>query len=234
MTLIAEDLLLVLLDERGALTSSSSTQPLLGGALLVELALLEAVVVEERSSRWRDPQVHATGAVRPGDPVPADPVLADPVLAEALDVVARKPRTAEALVSRIGSGRKEALLERLEQRGTVRRHRALALGLLPTTRWLVTDQARREDLRRALGAVLVEGAQPDPRTGALVALLLAVGRAHKVVDRQGVPASVVKRRAADVADGAWAADAVKDAIASSVTAVAAAVAVAGAAGAAGS
>ncbi len=46
--------------------------------------------------------------------------------------------------------------------------------------------------------------------------------AHKVVDREGLPARQLKSRAKEVADGDWAAKAVKDAIAAAQAAVAAA------------
>jgi hypothetical protein len=65
---------------------------------------------------------------------------------------------------------------------------------------------------------------PEPRTAALVALLSAIDRAHKVVDRDGLPAGQVRKRAKEIAKGEWAAKAVKDAISASTAAVTAAVA----------
>ena len=47
--------------------------------------------------------------------------------------------------------------------------------------------------------------------------------AHKVVDREGLSGGQVKKRAKEVADGDWAAKAVKDAIAAAQAAVTAAV-----------
>lgn len=71
--------------------------------------------------------------------------------------------------------------------------------------------------------VLVEGADPDPRTGALVALLHAVDRAHKTVPHEGLGAGQVRERAKQVAEGDWAAKAVQDAIAAAMAATMAAV-----------
>jgi hypothetical protein len=70
--------------------------------------------------------------------------------------------------------------------------------------------------------VLVQGNPPDPRTGALVALLHAVDRAHKTVPHEGLSDRAVKKRAKEVADGQWAAKAVKDAIAAATAATMAA------------
>ena len=70
--------------------------------------------------------------------------------------------------------------------------------------------------------MLVDGNEPDPRTGALVALLYAVDRAHKTVPHDGVTDREVKKRAKEVAEGQWAAKAVKDAIAAATAATVAA------------
>jgi Golgi phosphoprotein 3 GPP34 len=83
---------------------------------------------------------------------------------------------------------------------------------------------REEDLRRALTAALVGGQEPDPRTAALVALLHAVGRAHKSVPHEGMSGAAVRARAKEISQGAWAAKAVKDAITAAQAAVIAATA----------
>ena len=54
MALIAEDLLLLLLDEEsGKVAGSDTAEVALGGAVLAELAILGAVTVEERTSAGR-------------------------------------------------------------------------------------------------------------------------------------------------------------------------------------
>src|SRR6476661_2888913 len=211
--LIAEDLLLLLLDdETGKLTNTSYLDTGIGGALLVELALGSHVEVSGKSGLWARAKVHATGSTP-----------ADPVLAEALQVVAAKERTAQDLVVRLGRGRRQPLLDRLVDAGVVRRQEERVLGLIPRHRWPVVDARPEADLRRRLGDALVRGLDPEPPVAALVAVLSAMDLAHKVVDREGVSARQVKRRAKEVADGDWAAKAVKDAIAAAQAAVAAAV-----------
>ena len=54
-------------------------------------------------------------------------------------------------------------------------------------------------------------------------MLAAVGHAHKVVERGDVPAKEIKARAKEIADGAWAAKAVKDAVAAAQAAMTAAI-----------
>ncbi|ABL80899.1 MULTISPECIES: GPP34 family phosphoprotein [unclassified Nocardioides] len=226
-TLIAEDLLLLLLDdESGKLTLTSYPQAVLGGALLVELASAGAVEVEEQTGVWHSAKVRALPGAAPQDAV----------LRTAYDVVAAKPRTAHDLVDRLGKGTREALAERLGARGILERHDDRVLGLFPRTRWPAVDSSREQEVRRQLTAVLVQGVEPDERTGALVALLSAIDKPHQVVDHEGLSAGQVRKRAKQVAKGDWAAKAVRDAITAStaaITAVAATTAAAAAAGGAG-
>ena len=60
--------------------------------------------------------------------------------------------------------------------------------------------------------------------GRLIALLAAINRAHEVVDHEGLSSREVRKRAKQIAEGAWAAKAVRDAIAAATAATAGAVA----------
>ncbi len=128
-------------------------------------------------------------------------------------MIAAKERTAQDLVGRLGRRRRKSLLERLERAGIVRRQEDKVLGLFPRRRWPAVDASHENDLRRRLGDALLRGVEPDQRTAALIALLSALDVAHKVIDREGLPAGQVKRRAKDIAQGDWAAKAVRDAVA---------------------
>jgi hypothetical protein len=223
MALIAEDLLLLLLDEEsGKVAASDSAAVALGGAVLAELALLGAVTVDEQTSRWKAPKVRVTG------PAPDDRVLAD-----ALEVVAEKERSAQDLVQRFGKGLVQTLGDRMADRGILERRQSRLLGMLPRTRWPIADSTHEAAVRQSLTSVLVQGTTPDSRTGVLVAVLSAIDRAHKVVDRDGMSRRDVKQRAKEISEGAWAATGVRDAIKGTNAAVVAAVAAAAAAGGAG-
>lgn len=211
MALIAEDLLLLVLDDEKGTMQTAYPRPALGGAVLVELALTGAVEVEEKTSVWRTAKVRVTGQV------PADDVLRD-----AYAVVAEKERSAQDLVERLGRKLDGRLAERLAARGVLDRRRDKMLGLIPVTRWPTADATREREVRQQLTAALVQGVEPDERTGALVALLHAIGKAHKVVDRAGLPAGQVRKRAQQIGEGDWAAKAVRDAITASTAAIAAA------------
>lgn len=208
--LIAEDLLLLLLDdESGRLTHASYLDTAVGGALLVELALADNVEVVKGSGMWARAKVVTTGT----------PAPEDATLAAALATVAEKGRTAQDLVGRLGKGRRDELLERLEERGIVRREEDKVLGLFPRRRWPAVDSSHEDDVRRQLGDALVRGVAPTERTAGLVAVLSALGVAHRVLDREGLPAGELRKRAKAIADGDWAAKAVKDSIAAAQAAI---------------
>ena len=225
MTLIAEDLLLLLLDdEKGTFSGTSYPQTVLGGAVLIELASAGHVTVEEKTSMWDSAKVHAT----------AGATVDDQVLRDAIATIAEKERPATDLVNRLGKGLKDTLADRLVERGILERQDSKVLGLFRFKRWPALDSSHENSVRDSLTATLVQGFAPDERTGALVALLSAIDRAHKVVEHEGMSANQVRKRAKEVAKGDWAAKAVKDAIAASNAAIMVAISASTAATAAGS
>lgn len=214
MTLIAEDLLLLLLDDdKGTLAHSDKIQPLLGGALLIELAMAERIDVAEKTSAWRQAKV----AVVEGPPVD------EPLLIGAIDTIGEKPRSAQDLVNRIGKGTKDQLLDRLVERGMLERVDGKWLGLFPNPKWPAANRTHEAEVRNLIQGALVQRLTPDARTSALISLLSAVDHAHKVVERGDVPNKEIRARAKEISDGAWAAKAVKDAVAAAQAAMTAAV-----------
>lgn len=208
--LIAEDLLLLLLDdESGKLGHTTYLDTAVGGALLVELALAEQVEVVKGSGVWARARVVPTGSEGPQDEV----------LAEALDTIRHKERSAQDLVGRLGKGKRAQLLDRLEQRGILRREEDKVLGLFPRTRWPAVDSSHEDAVRRQLGDATVRGATPTERTAGLVSLLSAMGVAHRVIDHEGLSGGEVRSRAKAIAEGDWAAKAVKDSITATQAAV---------------
>lgn len=201
--LIAEDVLLLLLDdESGKLTERTHLDVALGGALLTDLALREAVELPPKTRFWESPRVVAV----PGA------VLDDPLLASSLDLIAARPRTAQDLVKRLGKAGRSDLFALLVDQGRVGIERGSVFGVFPTTRHPADDTAYEDDLRTEVTAALVEGQSPTERTAAVISVLAAIDRAHKVVDRHGLSRRDVKRRAKEIADGDWAAKAVRDAV----------------------
>jgi len=211
MTLIAEDLLILLLDDAKGTTSTwGTTDVALGGAVLAELAILGLATVEDKKSLWRGRKVRATG------PAPAD---LHPVLAEGLAVVAVKDRPASTLVTKLGKGLQDRLAAGLAERRILERKDGKLLGLLPRTTWPAADTTRDNQLRRSITVCLVDGGRPDERTAALIGLLLAVDQVHKAVTaNHAATKRQLKKRAKEIADGQWVAEAVKHAVAAAASA----------------
>ncbi|HET9997924.1 MAG TPA: GPP34 family phosphoprotein [Nocardioides sp.] len=211
MTLIAEDLLLLLLDDQSGKPNTSHLDLALGGAVLVDLALGGLVEVASHGSLLGSAKLRrAPGAM-----------VGDRILAGALGAVAEN-KPAQRLVVKVGKGLLEPLAERQLRRGVLDRREEKVLGLVTRTRWPSRDPSRKEAIRRALVVILVQGGRPDARSAALIGLLLAVNRLHRTVSHPDASARRVKRRAKEVAEESWASPTIKDAVAVATAATAAA------------
>lgn len=223
MALLAEELLLLLLDdERGTLTASAAADAGIGGALLTELAVSGMVDVQGGGGWFSRTTVRVAGGAAP----------ADPLLTRAAEVVAEKPRTAQSLVGRLGKDARGPLLDRLVRRGLLHRDEDRVLGIFPRTRWPAADTRHEEQVRAELARAIAQG-RPDERSGALLALLSAMDAAHKVLTVPGLTAREIRARARAAAQGEWAAQAVRDAVAAAQAATIGAVTAATAATSAG-
>jgi pimeloyl-ACP methyl ester carboxylesterase len=174
--LIAEDVVLLLLhDGIGPPATATTLLHALGGAVLVDLAHRGRVGVD-------GPTVVALG----------DPP-ADPVLRAGHATVARWPRTVRSLVPELGAELWEPVVDRLVERGRLRRERTRPLGLHPVTVRPPADPHHEAALRAHLRAVREGGGRPDVRTAAVLALLSASGALPTL--RRAPDAAVVERAA---------------------------------------
>ncbi|WP_018157167.1 GOLPH3/VPS74 family protein [Demetria terragena] len=202
-TLLAEDLILLLLDdETGKQRAKTFSDALLGGALLAELAATGQLELHKSTSRWQS-----------GDTVAPAPNArpADPILQGALAIIANKPQPAGSLVGPIGKGVSDSLLARLAERGILHRQDDKVLGLFSRTRWPANDSRHEVQVRQDISRALVGGEVPQPRTAALIALLHSANELS-VLDNGGMSAKEVKARAGQIAEGDWAGGAVGKAV----------------------
>ena len=217
MTLIAEDLLLLLLDHESGKPVLDDTRlsRVLAGALLMELALDERISPATEGIATKGGRL----VVRNSQP------SGDQLLDRAVSTLnASKPMKPVRAVEKLQKGLRQDVLSRLASQGLVREERGRALGIFPTTHWPATDPAHEARLRAELSQVLVHGMEPTQRTAALASLLSAVDAVSKVVpsdDRRAV-----KLRAKQIAEGEWAGVAVRKAIEAVNAAVATAAVVA--------
>lgn len=193
---LAEDLLLLLFDSSSG-TIAGEGMPLfhvLAGAVLLELALNESVEIDPKQ------RVHAVTDQAPGDEL----------LTRAWQRITRKPVEVHTLIAEIGPPLREATLERVIARGDIHRERGRTLGFIPTTK-LTSATPRRDELLRPVRAALVDGADPDPRTGALAALLFASG-SLPALHREIPWGGDVYRRGQELQSGKWGAAAAGEAV----------------------
>jgi hypothetical protein len=116
------------------------------------------------------------------------------------------------------------LYGRLAEGGLLRADERRVLGIFPSHRWPTRDVGHEASVRAQLATDLRQGRASDARTGALVALLHALNAVHKAVDPEvvGLPKREMKASAKRIAEGDWAAAAVRSAIDSMIAAIIAA------------
>jgi hypothetical protein len=202
----AEDQALLLHDpETGApLVDSTSLPRALAGAVVLQIVLDNRARLEER--RWKTVLVI-------GDRAPTG----DHVLDLALERLPADP-TPKAAIEKLQSRVADPLMAGLVHDGSVRLEERTFLGLPRSPRYPAADRARRDAVVARLRSVLVDGVAPASGDAALVALLRAVKAEHKVVD---APKRALRDRSKVIADGDWAGEAVRRAIADIYGAVAA-------------
>ncbi|ASR36459.1 hypothetical protein BAY61_17220 [Prauserella marina] len=209
--LLVEDLMLLLLDDKTGVPAGAGTlHYTLGGAVLVELALLGRVEPEEGRAGLGGPKILTTG----NGPLP------DPLLQSAHDTVAGKTQRVQPLLLHIGGGLRKPVLDRLLERGLIRKERKRVLGLFPATTLPAADTRHENELRERVRAVLEDGASPDTRTAAVTALLSASGTLPSLHPSPKWSSSVYKR-AKELERGDWGASAVNTAVSRTAAAIAA-------------
>lgn len=201
---LAEDLLLLLFDPTSGTFAGEGMAlfHVLAGAVLVDLALRGNVEIDPKQ------RVHAVTDQDPDDEL----------LARAWQRITRKPVEVHTLIAEIGPPLREATVERVVARGDIHRERGRTLGFIPTTK-LTSATPRRDELLRPVRAALVDGAEPDARTGALAALLFASG-SLPALHREIPWGSAVYRRGQEMQNGEWGAAAAGEAVRRTVAGIA--------------
>ncbi len=99
-----------------------------------------------------------------------------------------------------------------------------SLASSPRHHWTAQDATHEDSVRADLLTALRNAMAPDPRTGALISLLLALNAVHKAVDpaAAGLSKREMNANAKRIAGGDWASDTVRHAIDSMNAAVIAA------------
>lgn len=203
---LAEDLLLLLMQPgSGAIAGEGTLFYTLAGAVLTELGFAQNV--RTGSGLSGGATVEAVADRRP----------ADPLLRTAWEYVAGKPRGVQTVLAAMGPTLRQPLLERLTDRGDVRRVQRRSLGLFTRSALVVGQNGRRDRLLADVRAVLVDKADRGPRVEALAALLYASGTLPQF-DRDIPWTSAMVARAEELTAGNWGADAAANAVTRTVNA----------------
>jgi hypothetical protein len=214
--LLAEDLLLLVTDASGRLSAPAGPVDVaLGGANLMELTLMMKVGLSGQWDRGRPGRIIVYDASSAGDGV----------LDGALGILtARQGRKPGRVVRPLGKNLRRTLYERLVLAGLVRAEHRRVLGVFRAERWPVQDAGHPARVRQQMTQALVEQATPETRGAALVALVHALGHADKIVGPRacGLSRQQYRARVAEIAEGTWASEAIRPALARMIVAIAAA------------
>ncbi|MFC7787863.1 GOLPH3/VPS74 family protein [Microbacterium sp. MAHUQ-60] len=203
---VAEDLLLLLFQpDSGTVAGEGTLYYVLAGAVLADLGLGGHVRTGTGVTGALTVQAVAEN--------PPD----DHLLRASWEYVAEKPRGVQTVLAAMGPTLRAPLLDRLVERGDIRRVTRRMLGLFTTSALEDGNDSRRGGVLADVRAVLVDGAPATPRTAALAALLYGSGTLPQF-DRDIPWTSAVISRAEELKAGSWGADAAANAVARTLTA----------------
>lgn len=162
-------ILLAIDDDSGRLDSNSGALDLaLAGAVLTELLMSGDVTLANGN-------LIAVASSRPDD---------DVLGAVLTTILASRPHDSKHWVKNLGKIQiRNRLLDRLIERGIIRREEHRILWVFPAFRFPTEDAAPERALRQAIRAIVIDGAAPQARTAALIALLKAANLTGMVFDR---------------------------------------------------
>jgi hypothetical protein len=224
--LLAEDLLLLVTEDTSGRLCAPGAQVDVGlaGANLLELAMMRKADLSGEGDEG------TPGRIVVRDPSPTG----DEVLDAALKIlIARQGSKPSAVIKPMGRNLRGTLYGRLADAGVLRAEQSRNLGVFPVRRWPAQDAAHEAEVHRMVTQALVQPTTPDTRTAALIALVHALKCEHKIVDPRpyGLSRRQLRERAAEIAKGNWASEAVRKVIEEMIAAVVAATSAATSAGA---
>jgi hypothetical protein len=195
MAQIAEDLLLLLLDNASAQPGLEQhrRERVLAAAVLLDLAY---------ACRVR-PSVAADG-VEPGRLIALSaPGTVDPMSEAAFEMLQRRPLRSATAVKKLSKHTESDLTHHLEQTGQIRRIRLQSNRFTHPYAWPLTNRERVGQARSALLAALFDRRPPTPATAAIITLLHAVDGLGALLSLNDRGWRWVHARAGEIASGSW-------------------------------
>jgi hypothetical protein len=195
MAQIAEDLLLLLLDNASAQPALERhrRERVLAAAVLLDLAYACRI----RPAMPED-------AVEPGRLIALlAPGATDPVAEPAFQLLQRRPHRPATAVKKLSRHTENDLFHHLEQTGQIRRIRLQPRRSTHPDAWPLTNRTRVGESRSALLAALFDRRPPNPTTAAIITLLHAVDGLGALLSLNDRGWRWVHARAGEIASGSW-------------------------------
>lgn len=183
--LIAEEVLLILFDDKTGKYLGARRNIVIGTALLAELALGGALALVGERTTLHDPRLEVVPGVG----------VTDDVLARVLGCVDAESLEIPKAISAVGKEFHTDVTARMVGRGWVTEERHTILGLHPHQRYPARDTSYEAGLRARISSVLVDGHSPDHRLATVIAVIDLIGVTASLVDHRGVSRRVVAKRA---------------------------------------
>jgi hypothetical protein len=195
MAQIAEDLLLLLLD-------NASAQPALERHRRERV--LAAAVLLDLAYACRIRPAMAEDAVEPGRLIALSaPGVMDPIGESAFQLLQQRPLRPAAAVKKLSKHTADDLTHHLEQTGQIRRIRLQSNRLTHPYAWPLTNRQRVDQARSALLAALFDRRPPAPATAAIITLLHAADGLGAILSLNDRGWRWVHARAGEIASGSW-------------------------------
>jgi len=195
MARIAEDLLLLLLDNASAkpVLPRGLSRRLLAAAVLLDLAY-------DGRIRPALPSEPAQGClVALSGPPPLDPVVRP-----ALTLLQRAPLAPATAIGKLSKHVEDDVLDQLLRTGQIRQVQ-LTSGRFKANEyaWPMTDRSRVDAIRAEVLSVLFDRQLPAPPTAAIIALLHACDRLGTLLNLNDRGRQWVIQRAGEICSGSW-------------------------------
>ncbi|OFL66384.1 GPP34 family phosphoprotein [Brevibacterium sp. HMSC063G07] len=211
MSLIADDLIVLLSKPEGPVATGKDIDAMLAGAVFCDLVLVGAVAVPDLQQRR--PRVGITEGT-----TPADPFLAT-ALARLRDEQekSKKPLTTQKAIEALTENLHRSLMERLKELGVVRSKQKKFLFIPAGTAWRLAEGVTGDELRKSIARQLDTGPistapKVDERTGALLGFLAAGKKVEHAIDGSAPNRKELIEQAQEAAEASAADSAVRKAI----------------------
>jgi len=195
MAQIAEDLLLLLLD-------NASAQPALERHRRERV--LAAAVLLDLAHACRVRPAIAGEAFGPGRLIALSvPGAMDPAVEPAFQLLQRRPLRPATAVKRLAKHTEDQLTHHLEQSGQIRRIRLQSKRFTHRYAWPLANRDRVGHARSAMLAALFDRRPPTPSTAAIISLLHAADGLGALLSLNDRGWRWVHARAGEIASGSW-------------------------------